>query len=183
MSGAWGVVTPLTRSLVEFLGRVATAYVQGLPKGSSALCYVQGYEHPAQRRVASNSKEAPMFFFILAGLLQSRAPQSVPPGVTFDFQKVLSDGTRYMKARYSGDTFLVRVSERRIIVDRREKAFKRNTGPEQRERMRVLAELITGCELENEYFNLWKFELEADLDCVAAKVDRNDQVSSEALPE
>lgn len=69
------------------------------------------------------------------------------------------------KLRVDGDTFIVTRRGDQITVDRREKAFRRNTGPEQREAMRKIARDVTGCELKNEFFTIWKFELEATLVC------------------
>lgn len=95
-------------------------------------------------------------------------PQAAPASVQYVFNKTQPDGGRYIKAKFEGDTFLIRASRDRIIVDRREKIGRRNTGPDQRDRMRRLAQILTGCELQHEFFDAWKFALEADLTCPAS---------------
>lgn len=109
---------------------------------------------------------------MILGLLLSSAtvlaPQAAPAPIQYVFNKAQPDGGRYIKAKFEGDTFLIRASRDRIVVDRREKVGRRNTGPDQRDRMRRLAQRLTGCELRHEYFNIWQFALEADLACPAS---------------
>jgi hypothetical protein len=100
---------------------------------------------------------------LLSGIAVS-PPQAAPP-IQYIFSRAQSDGGRYIKAKFEGDTFLIRASRDRIIMDRRDKIGRRNTGPDQRDRMRRLAQALTGCELRHEFFNMWQFALEADLAC------------------
>jgi hypothetical protein len=86
-------------------------------------------------------------------------------GIDLVFDKPQRDGSRYIKAKFEGDTFLIKTSSARIVIDRREKVGRVNTRSDQRDRMRRLALAITGCKLENEFFSMWQFALEADLLC------------------
>lgn len=109
---------------------------------------------------------------MILGLLLSSftgpTTQATPAPIQYVFNKPQSDGSRYIKAKFEGDTFLIHASRDRIVVDRREKIGRRNTGPDQRDRMRHLAQALTGCELQHEFFDAWKFALEADLTCPAS---------------
>lgn len=109
-----------------------------------------------------------MILGLLLSSVTAPAPQAAPAPIQYVFNKSQSDGSRYIKAKFEGDTFLIRASRDRIVVDRREKIGRRNTGPDQRDRMRRLAQTLTGCELQHEFFDAWKFALEADLTCPAS---------------
>ncbi|MEH3037468.1 MAG: hypothetical protein PGN23_13440 [Sphingomonas adhaesiva] len=80
-------------------------------------------------------------------------------------QKGEKNGKRVYRVLYKGDKFKVEIDDRSIKVDRKEKAFKSNTGPEKRDLMREVARFMTPCKLQNEYFNIWEYALEANLDC------------------
>lgn len=111
--------------------------------------------------------EGTMLALTIAALTMS-IPQRLQSPVQYVFNKAQPDGSRYIKAKFEGDTFLIHASRDRIVVDRREKIGRRNTGPDQRDRMRRLAQTLTGCELQHEFFDAWKFALEADLTCPAS---------------
>ena len=71
------------------------------------------------------------------------------------------------KVVYNGETFNVRRTGERIVVQRRKQAFKKNNGLEQRDAMKAVARNFTGCELADEFFTFWQFDLEARLVCDA----------------
>jgi len=67
-----------TQAGQEFLGRVVVTHVQGSPKGGGALCCVQGFEHPASRRTASQHDGGYVMFNQFRFSARMETPETSP---------------------------------------------------------------------------------------------------------
>ncbi len=75
-----------------------------------------------------------------------------------------ADGQKH-KIVYKGDTFKITWTGNQIIVDRMEKLLRNNITPAIRLLMKEVAREATGCDLKDEYYAFYNFQLEATLVC------------------
>lgn len=110
-----------------------------------------------------------MLLVLAAALIVQPESATLKDTAPMIVQKGDKNGKRVYRVFYKGDKFKVDIDDRSIKVDRKEKAFKGNTGPEKRDLMREVAGFMTPCTLKNEYFNIWEYALEANLDCAGQR--------------